>query len=70
MFGDDLESAVVYGVDCAGNETGFLNCTLSLSGTCSEHSAAVICQGMTAAVLMLIGNVFGCRCIHQIFKVQ
>ena len=45
-FGDDIESAVLYDIDCLGNETGVLNCPLSHSGTCPEHSAAVICQGM------------------------
>ena len=46
-FGDDIESAVLYDIDCLGNETGVLNCSLSHSGTCPEHSAAVICQGMS-----------------------
>ena len=44
-FGDDTDSAVLYGVECSGHELGILNCSLSYSGTCSEHSAAVICQG-------------------------
>ena len=45
VFGDDIESAVLYSVDCAGDETGILGCSLSESGTCSEHSASVLCQG-------------------------
>ena len=44
-FGDDVESTVLFSVDCAGNETGILKCSVSHSGTCSEHSAAIICQG-------------------------
>ena len=47
LFGDDIESAVLYSIGCSGNETGLINCTLSDSGTChNEHSAAVVCQGM------------------------
>ena len=47
IFGDDIESSVVYGVDCAGNETGVGSCSLSFSGTCSlDHNVGVICQGM------------------------
>ena len=44
MFGDDIESAVLYSIDCSGNETGVLNCSFSQTGTCG-HSAAVVCQG-------------------------
>ena len=44
-FGDDLQSTVLYDVNCAGNETGILSCSVSFSGTCTEHSAATICQG-------------------------
>ena len=44
-FGDDLQSAVLYGVNCTGNETEVPGCTFSLNGTCSEHSASVMCQG-------------------------
>ena len=44
-FGDDLQSTVLYEVNCAGNETEILSCSPSFSGTCTEHSAAVICQG-------------------------
>ena len=46
-FGDEIESAILYDINCFGNETGVLNCSLSHSGTCPEHSAAVICQGMS-----------------------
>ena len=45
VFGDDIDSAVLYSVECVGNETGILNCSVSDSGTCSDHNAAVICQG-------------------------
>ena len=46
-FGDDTVSTIVQSVTCYGNETGVLNCSYSTDdpGTCSEHSAAVICQG-------------------------
>ena len=47
VFGDDLDSSLVYSVMCSGNETGILQCSHSLNYTCtSEHSAAVICQGL------------------------
>ena len=46
VFGDDIESTVLYDVDCSGNETGLGSCVLSFSGTCShEHNVGVICQG-------------------------
>ena len=45
VFGDDLESAVLYSVNCSGNETELLHCSFSESGVCSAHSAGVICQG-------------------------
>ena len=44
LFGDDIEFAVLYSIDCSGNETGVLNCSFSQTGTCG-HSAAVVCQG-------------------------
>ena len=46
-FGDDTVSTVIKSVNCYGNESGVLNCSYSTDapGTCSEHSAAVICQG-------------------------
>ena len=44
VFGDDIDSAVIYGVDCSGNETSILRCSLSTLGLHSEHSASVICQ--------------------------
>ena len=47
-FGDDLESTIVYDVSCAGNETEVLNCSLNYFGTCTEHSASLICQGKLA----------------------
>ena len=46
-FGDETASTLVYGVICVGNESGLLNCTYYNTtdpGTCTEHSAAVICQ--------------------------
>ena len=48
VFGDNTESTVVNSVTCSGNETEILNCSHSNSdtGTCSEHNAAVICQGI------------------------
>ena len=48
VFGDDTESTVVNTVTCLGNETEVLKCSHSNSdtGICSEHNAAVICQGV------------------------
>ncbi|CAI8040121.1 Fibrillin-1, partial [Geodia barretti] len=45
VFEDDIESTVLYSVECSGNETELLTCSYSLSGLCTEHNAAVICQG-------------------------
>lgn len=45
-FGDDVDSSVLYNVDCFGNETSILNCSSSNQQVYSEHSAAVICQGI------------------------
>ena len=52
-FGDDTMSTVVQSINCYGNETEMLNCSYSTSGleTCSEHSAAVICQGKDTGLL-------------------
>jgi deleted-in-malignant-brain-tumors protein 1 len=44
-FEDDIGSTVLYSVECSGNETELLTCSYSLSGLCTEHNAAVICQG-------------------------
>ena len=46
VFGDDLESTAFYSVECSGNEVEIQNCSYSTTGTCTEHSAAVICQGV------------------------
>ena len=46
VFGDETESAVLYEVDCFGNETDILSCSMSTLGLQSEHSASVICQGI------------------------
>ena len=55
-FGDDTASTVVRNVNCYGNETGVLSCTYSTDdpGICSEHSAAVICQGQKQPVQLVI----------------
>ena len=45
VFGDDIASTVLNSVTCSGNETELLVCFYSTSATCSEHNAAVICQG-------------------------
>ena len=52
-FEDDTMSTVIRSVNCYGNETKMLNCSYSISGlgTCSEHSAAVICQGEDTGLL-------------------
>ena len=47
-FGDDTASALVRSMTCAGNELELLNCTYNTTTDpkmCTEHSAAVICQG-------------------------
>ena len=51
VFGDDTGSSVVSSIECSGNETEIMDCTLSIngSGPCSHHSAAVICQGLRLA---------------------
>ena len=46
-FGDDTGSSVLFSVQCTGNETEVMDCSPSMSGTCSHHSAAVVCQGLT-----------------------
>ena len=46
VFGDETESAVLHEVDCFGNETDILSCSMSTLGLQSEHSASVICQGI------------------------
>ena len=51
-FGDDLQSTVLYDVNCAGNETGILSCSVSFSGTCTEHSAATICHGKLPILIL------------------
>ena len=44
-FGDDTVSTVIQSVNCYGNETEVLNCPTADLGTCTEHSASVMCQG-------------------------
>ena len=46
-FGDETESTVLHEVDCFGNETEILRCFMSSLGLQSEHSASVICQGVS-----------------------
>ena len=46
-FGDDTGSSVLFSVQCTGNETEIMDCRPSMSGTCSHHSAAVVCQGLS-----------------------
>ena len=60
LFGDDVESSVLYEVDCSGNETEILNCPFSTSGVLSEHSASVICQSMQLCVVTCF-----CRLLHS-----
>ena len=52
-FEDDTVTTVIQSINCYGNETQMLNCFYSTSGleTCSEHSAAVICQGDDTGLL-------------------
>ena len=45
VFGDDLDFTLLHNVDCSGNEKELLNCSVSYTGLCTEHNAAVICQG-------------------------
>ena len=51
-FGDDTMSTIVRSVSCNGSEVGLLDCSYSTvdPGTCSGHSAAVICQGKTLKI--------------------
>ena len=51
-FGDETESTVLYEVDCFGNETEILSCSMSSLGLQSEHSASVICQGVCQELAM------------------
>ena len=64
VFGDDIESAVLFSVNCSGRESELSECELSESGVCPEHSAAVICQGMRDwfTVWFCYKYVFACRC--------
>ena len=55
-FGDDVGSAVLYSAGCSGIETGILSCSLSYSGTCSQHSAAVICQGKCKCIFAILDS--------------
>ena len=52
LFGDEIESVVLHDVDCSGDEIELLSCSLSYTGSCSGHSAAVICQGKQHASKM------------------
>ena len=63
VFGDDIESSVLYEVDCSGYETDIFGCYSSISGLHSEHSASVICQGMHLCFIAL-HNMCDCRCRH------
>ena len=46
VFGDDIESTVLFSVNCSGSESELSECEVSESGVCPEHSDAVICQGL------------------------
>ena len=63
VFGDDIESSLLYGVDCFGNETDILSCSLSTIGVTAQHSASVICQSMQLCVVKHFGSFshFMCR---------
>ena len=67
-FGDDTVSTIVQSVNCYGNETGVLNCSYSSadSGTCLEHSAAVICQGQKGqyACACTTTSMYVCTFVH------
>ena len=52
-FGDDMASTLVRSVICAGNELGLLDCSY-YPGTCTEHSAAVICQSEMCTQVLII----------------
>ena len=55
VFGDNTGSTVLNSVTCSGNETRILDCSYLTSDSiiCSDHSAAVVCQGLkfTAAYI-------------------
>ena len=50
VFEDDIDSSVVYDVNCSGIERDVLSCSLSYFGEYSEHSASVVCQGIQLCV--------------------
>ena len=63
VFGDDIESTVLFSVNCKGHETELLHCSVSESGVCSEHSNAIICQGFTfCGYSNIISSYIACRC--------
>ena len=65
-FGDDTKSTLIRSVNCYGNETDMLNCSYSTSGLgmCSEHSAAVICQGQKSRVACAYMTTCMYVCVH------
>ena len=53
LFGDDVESSILFSVECSGDEGGVLGCFTSQSGTCTHgHSSAVICQGLYCCIIV------------------
>ena len=56
VFGDNTGSTVLNSVTCSGNETRILDCSYLTSDSiiCSDHSAAVVCQGLTILLLQCV----------------
>ena len=71
-FGDDTVSTILHSVNCNGNEPGVLSCFYSSDdlGTCSKHSAAVICQSEILVVHTISYEggygvcVYVCGCVY------
>ena len=70
-FGDDT-SSTVQSVTCYGNETEVLSCSYSTDdpGTCSEHSAAVICQGQRKPLYIRVRARLALQCDVCIYITQ
>ena len=67
MFGDDIESAVLFSVNCSGSESELSECEVSESGVCPEHSAAVICQGLRKWLFYVIQHLL---IIHRLCDIM
>ena len=57
VFEGEVHSEVLYTVECYGNETYVMNCSLSFSGNCSDDTVGVICQGMQSKQQLLLFHI-------------